>query len=243
MKIQLLSDLHLEMRRDFPESLVVEDIDVLVLAGDIDVGRTNVKKRLQFFADRYKRVLYTPGNHEYYHGLEIGAFREMTVPDNVTIMDRNVTIIDDVWFAGATLWTNFRGDPKVRATAERYINDFKRIGGNNIAARMEEEFYAAVKMFDDVRDAVGKKVFISHFLPAVECVHPKWMQEPLTRMLNGYFANDMGDWIGAMENAVWLFGHTHDRMDFMLGNTRMISNPLGYPGENKEEYVPCIVSM
>jgi hypothetical protein len=31
-----------------------------------------------------------------------------------------------------------------------------------------------------------------------------------------------------MQNTTWLFGHTHDAMDFQLGSTRLVCNPHGY---------------
>jgi hypothetical protein len=34
--------------------------------------------------------------------------------------------------------------------------------------------------------------------------------------------------IADMQNTTWLFGHTHDAMDFQLGSTRLVCNPHGY---------------
>ena len=39
--------------------------------------------------------------------------------------------------------------------------------------------------------------------------------------------------IADMENTTWLFGHTHDAMDFELGNTRLVCNPHGYYGSSE----------
>lgn len=30
---------------------------------------------------------------------------------------------------------------------------------------------------------------------------------------------------------LWIHGHSHDRCDYLLGKTRIIANPLGYPNE------------
>ena len=40
-------------------------------------------------------------------------------------------------------------------------------------------------------------------------------------------------------------GHTHRRMDYMLGDTRVICNPRGYPGENEwyKNYQPVYVEI
>jgi len=31
--------------------------------------------------------------------------------------------------------------------------------------------------------------------------------------------------------SVWIHGHSHDRCDYLLGKTRVVANPLGYPNE------------
>lgn len=61
MKIQLLSDLHLEFyaskdAKNFIDSLIAP-ADTLVLAGDIDVGRTNTAASINAFASNYKQVV------------------------------------------------------------------------------------------------------------------------------------------------------------------------------------------
>ena len=78
MRIQLLSDLHLECQPDFMPQ-VAPNVDVLVLAGDIgsyqtgsrllddDFGLTRFSP--VFNRSRWPRVLFTPGNHEF-DGLE-----------------------------------------------------------------------------------------------------------------------------------------------------------------------------
>lgn len=60
MRIRLYSDLHLEFGPFDPPSS--EDVDVVILAGDIDVKGRGIP-----FAKRFPcPVVYVPGNHEYY---------------------------------------------------------------------------------------------------------------------------------------------------------------------------------
>jgi len=61
MKVQLLSDLHIEFEDySYPES----DCDVVVLAGDIHTKDRGVKWAIDNIKD--KPVIYVLGNHEYY---------------------------------------------------------------------------------------------------------------------------------------------------------------------------------
>ena len=68
MKIQIASDLHLELRRNHEPELhdfyPVEDRDLLVLAGDIGA----YMNAWGFIEEELRRspVIYVPGNHEYY---------------------------------------------------------------------------------------------------------------------------------------------------------------------------------
>ena len=62
MRLQLLSDLHLESE-DF-DPLPAPGAEVLVLAGDIDAGWDG----LAAFAGWPVPVLYVPGNHEFDFG-------------------------------------------------------------------------------------------------------------------------------------------------------------------------------
>ena len=78
MKIQYASDLHLEFaeNRFFIEDGGIEPVgEVLVLAGDVSyLGDKNMMKK-RFFdwcAERFKETLIVPGNHEFYHGYDIG---------------------------------------------------------------------------------------------------------------------------------------------------------------------------
>ena len=68
----------------------------------------------------------------------------------------------------------------------------------------------------------------THFLPARECISPRFREDHTG--LNDYFANNLGDWIFDLKDTTWMFGHTHDHVDLMIGDTRVVCNPRGYDG-------------
>jgi predicted phosphodiesterase len=77
MKLQILSDLHLEMVKPpyswrIPESAA----EVVVLAGDIGVGVMGVKWAVGEAERLQKCAVYVPGNHEYY-GERLNVLEEM----------------------------------------------------------------------------------------------------------------------------------------------------------------------
>jgi predicted phosphodiesterase len=233
MKIRLLSDLHTEFRLPYKTHQMSEyrGEDVLVLAGDIASGAKNTQDVIQHFLDQgFPKVVYVPGNHEYYGGTvkyfddKMLDFCERT--RNTHFLRPGTVTIDGVLFTGGTLWTNFADNPISQSVCKRMINDFRQI--KNFQTRDAYDlYYKHVEYIKSSYENRGDKpvVVVTHFLPARECIAPRWRGSEL---LNDYFANDLGSWITEMQNTTWLFGHTHDAMDFELGSTRLVCNPHGY---------------
>jgi predicted phosphodiesterase len=237
MKIQLLSDLHLEFMtsREAREFLFSchTDADVLVLAGDIAVGRKNIKEALNLLATHYPNIIYVMGNHETY-GSSYAAFKNIEpLPDNVHFLNPGTVKIDDITFIGAPLWTNFREDPLKEMACRYGINDFMRTADASIQTykKMYYEELEYIKCMYEARE--GKKVIVTHFLPADECVD-KMFRTPQTEALNAYFANDLGEYIQDLQNTTWVFGHTHCPVDMQIGDTRLLCNPGGYRYERPD---------
>lgn len=241
MKIKLLSDLHHEFRPDTFEHqqfLKYQGEDLLVLAGDIAVGAKNVATVLDLFIKAgHKQIVYVPGNHEYYGGRYTEVHQELVDVckqrgEWVTLLQPGVKLIHgDLVVVGGTLWTNFGEDNTTQTLAGETISDFSAI--KDFKTQMAKHLYysdlAWIKRVCEQHDN-KRKLIITHFLPALECVSAKYARNPL----NSYFANDLGSWISGLDRAVWLYGHTHDCADFMLGNTRLVCNPLGYPNEHNQ---------
>ena len=238
MKIRLLSDLHTEFRLPYKTAEFAEyrGEDVLVLAGDIASGASNTMDVIEFFLDQgFPDVIYVPGNHEYY-GTSIEDFNTKMFDkclrhEGAHFLNKSNITIDGVLFVGATLWTNFSDNPIVQSVCGRAINDFRQI--KNFKTRDAYDLY--YKHLEYIKHHYEKRVgqrvvVVTHFLPARECIAPRWRGSDL---LNDYFANDLGSMIADMENTTWLFGHTHDAMDFELGNTRLVCNPHGYYGSSE----------
>ncbi len=239
MKIKLMSDLHSEFwhpnRGQVPAHLLEnsQKADVIILAGDIEVGMLKTANVLHQFAEVYQKVVYLPGNHEFY-GSNIHEMDDlrMWVPENVYVLNPGVVKINDVTFIGAPLWTNFRGGhPGAKQSAKQCISDFRQIRdfGPEVC---EALFNEHATFIHEVYNATpGKKVIVTHFLPAIECIDKQYQNEGL---LNYYFANDMASWISTLEDTTWCFGHTHESVDIKINNTRLLCNPYGYNGENKK---------
>ena len=73
-------------------------------------------------------------------------------------------------------------------------------------------------------------VIVTHHLPSMQCVTQRWKHSTLNKYFVSGFAPEHS---GA---ALWVYGHTHDSNDFMLGSTRMVCNPFGYVTEEQSQF-------
>ena len=240
MKIRLISDVHQEFYED--KGLYDSgDADVLVVAGDLAVGGPNTVRALQRFALNVEDVVYVTGNHEYYGGTiaEVDDYISChTQGTNIHFLNCGTKKLEAVTFIGANLWTNFSNNQFSQINARGSINDFRRIRGfgTHECAQLNAQH---TEFFRDASVAVeGRKVFVSHFLPDRICIDEQYRGESA---LNDYFANNLGDWIQALENSTWFHGHTHSTVRQEIGTTKIYANPYGY-NENRN-YVELFITI
>jgi Icc-related predicted phosphoesterase len=82
---------------------------------------------------------------------------------------------------------------------------------------------------EGVRGWDGKVVVIGHHAPSFNSVHPKYTSQTI---MNHAFVNELDEYIiDHPQIALWVHGHVHDCWDYTIGNTRIVCNPRGYPGE------------
>ena len=117
MKLQLLSDLHLEAHPHWVAQPAT-DADLLVLAGDIGSYQpgsllTDADFGLGQFSPRNgwpTPVLFVPGNHEY-DGMDFDEahlrLRETCDRLGLIWLERESAVLSGVRFVGTTLWTDF----------------------------------------------------------------------------------------------------------------------------------------
>lgn len=141
MKIQVVSDLHLEFGNI---SITNNDADVLVLSGDICVASGFEEERysklfFNFFkecSERFSHVIYICGNHEHYKGdiaLTVGILKDKLQEfKNIYILEQEVKVINGVTFIAGTLWTDMnKGDPVTLFHIKSVMNDYKAITDSN----------------------------------------------------------------------------------------------------------------
>lgn len=219
MKIALASDLHMEFRRDFPlhQLQFPRDSEVIVLAGDLNVGWRAVDT-VRGIADANPEasVLWVAGNHEFYKtniDQQLEDYRQAFADDpRIHFLENDRIEISGVTFLGCTLWTDFSilGESQKEAACERYSESY---------AFLEAELRAA----DPARTVV-----IAHFSPGLETHNQKFPVD----LTAAYFQANAVPLINNFAPALWIYGHNHFNADVTIGTTRLVSNQMGYPGED-----------
>lgn len=260
MKIQLLSDLHLEVEPDF-QPRPAPGADVLVLAGDI--GSYQRGSRLQdddFGLGRFsplrgwpQPVLYVPGNHEY-DGLDFDAtharLRVLCEQLGIHWLEREVLVLDGVRFIGTTLWSDFDAlalrpgepEPTLQVLLRQRHKAYR--AANYYLAKAAAQRHGAPWLAEGWREL------------ALEC--QAWLAQQLAQPFDGTtvvvthfapslrsadpryglmpgtagFCNSLEPLLGLAD--YWLHGHLHCPHDYVEQGCRVLANPLGYAKKGEQ---------
>jgi len=237
VRIQILSDTHNEFQ-DRP----VSDLgaDLVILAGDIHGKAHGFDWARRAFKD--KPVLYVAGNHEFY-GTHIDRHIEKMRAascDQMRFLEMDEVITHGIRFLGGTAWTDFMStgnSPLAQLDASMQINDYRKIrtGVNFRKIRPGDTAIKAFAFKSWLRNKLatpfnGKTVVITHHAPTLLSLSSR----PATNShLDAAFANRWDDLMGDGVD-LWVHGHTHMAVDYTIGGTRVVSNPMGYSGEYTE---------
>jgi predicted phosphodiesterase len=235
MRIHVLSDLHLEFGVFEP---AVTDADVIVLAGDIDVGVRGLEWAARAFPGF--AVVYVLGNHEYYgHSSPklLNAMRARAAELQLHLLENNAVVLGGVRFLGMTLWTDFALTGHVASAAEiaraqmrdyrkiridpqyRKLQPYDTLGWHRGSRHWLET--ALAEPFD------GATVVVSHHAPSPRSINPASLKDEI----NAAYASDLEALIASSPINVWIHGHTHHNVDYWIGKTRVLTNQRGYSDE------------
>ena len=242
MKIWVLSDLHLEFGVPFKQP-PPEDADVLVCAGDIVTK--GVLPSIAWLTHRIARkipTVFVAGNHEFYGASLEESLRSAGIAvdsPNFHFLENGVVKIDGVTFLGGTLWSDFRlfdRNPEVTMVhAKPGMNDYRRIKLSKEPFKKFRPIHSFVRhqetkafLTAELQKRRGQTtVVVTHHAPSARSIAPEFRDDPLA----GCYASDLEELIDETQPTAWIHGHVHHRCDYMIGATRIVANPRGYPGE------------
>lgn len=247
MKLQLLSDLHLESEVFDPEP--APGAELLVLAGDIDSTWAGYGR----FAGWPVPVVVVAGNHEF-DGRELNdawpALREHCGRFGLTLLQRQALLFTAadgqcVRLLGVTRWSDFDlfGFAR-RERAQRAAEYFMRLmaatrGGRpfDAAAVREEGLACRAWLESELAHASqgrwDKTLVVTHFGPSLKSADPRYGAQPGTAS----FCSADDDLIPRAD--LWLHGHLHCRHDYRVPRpgrapARVVCNARGLAGKGEE---------
>ncbi len=241
MRIQLVSDLHLENDPGFFLQ-PVPGADVLVLAGDVGSYQAGSQlKEPGFGLERFsplkpdspwRTVIYVPGNHEY-DALEFDETHALLKATcerlGILWLEKEVLVIDGVRFVGTTLWTDFdalAGEAEPGSAREQQLRA-KAFRAANFYLSKNTCLKAGVPMLAESLRELG-----------LEC--QAWLREALATPFDGitvvvtHFAPSLrsadpryglapgtAGFCNALDELLplaqyWLHGHLHCRVDYVV---------------------------
>ena len=230
MKLQVLSDLHLDFRNDLKpihDALRNCGADVLVLAGDTCELR-NPRNAYEYYApicDMFEVVLFVNGNHEHFH-LNGDAVNDICVDlrdriSNLGWLNNSTSTIAGHKFYGGTFWYDVDG--MLDTSWKEFIDSWNILGSKKLIRKAHSEFVKnANKMVD------SDTIVISHNAPHRRSIAPMFAGSEL----NQFFVTP-NRILSGKQPKLWVHGHTHSPFDYKEGNTRVMCLPLGYPREQQ----------
>ena len=245
MRFHILCDLHLEFGA---ASIPRPDADVVVLAGDIHLGREGRRWARRHFADR--PVVYVLGNHEFYrHSIPdlTESLKRETEGSHIHLLENSAVELCGYTFLGCTLWTNFglAIDPEAAMqTAEAIMSDYSLVTfspqNRLLRARDTVEIHStSVAWLESALASCdpARTIVVTHHAPSPRSEAPYHASSPL----NPAFASELSWLVEQSRVPLWIHGHTHYNVDYRLGSTRVLTNQRGYPEELCQGFDPGLV--
>lgn len=244
MKIQILSDIHLEFQ---PFNIPNTDADIVVLAGDIHLREKGVAWAIENIPNQ--PVIYILGNHEYYGSAYpklIQKLKDYSLGTNVHILENDLVTIEDVTFLGCTLWTDFKlfDNPRLAGyEASQLMTDFKKIRLSPQYSKLKPIDVAKIcqKSVSWLKSTAsglsGKVVIVTHHAPSKKSLPLQYQED----ILSAAYASNFDNLVSESDALLWIHGHIHNKLDYKIGSTRVICNPRGYPDEPNNSFNPQLI--
>jgi Icc-related predicted phosphoesterase len=198
-------------------------------------------------SQRFEHVVMVAGNHEFYHGRWIRTLEilrtETSHWPNIHFLERDSVEINGVRFLGATKWTDLQnGDPVVCQVIQDGMNDYRVIrhdGADYRRLRPSD----SMRRFQDTMTWMKAElesrpsattVVVTHHAPTAQSVNSKYRGDYL--MNPAYHSNVSELILDHPQIQCWIHGHMHDASDYMVGTTRVVANPRGYVGYERDSH-------
>lgn len=152
--------------------------------------------------------------------------------DDVGYYQNKVVRIDNVDFVLSTLWSHM--PPEDEYVVLQRLNDFYQTMYDGHHIRVEDYNRMHQHCLDFIKKSVAEStaehiVVVTHHLPSMLVVADRHRGSGL----NSAFTTELGDFIADSRIDAWIYGHSHTNVDAVIGNTKIVSNQMGYVFHNE----------
>ncbi|MCB5262958.1 MAG: metallophosphoesterase [Candidatus Cloacimonetes bacterium] len=246
MKIQVVSDLHLEFpanRAWLRKNPLLPKADILLIAGDLCTLKQfdRIQPFIDGFSQDFALVISTYGNHEFYGSNIEGAYPSVyqEIAERHFRLNNAVYLHQDLRIIASLLWSQI--PPQAEAKVEHGLNDYRFIykaglrGTETHLRASDSNLYHELSL-NYIREVLsqpfdGKTVLLTHHLPSFQC-EPEMFRG--SNLSTGFVSNLDELILEHPEISLWAHGHAHDFDDRYIGKTRVVRNPLGYVDHREE---------
>lgn len=216
--IFVLADLHMEMNIERQQlnyylRTIPSSTEVLILCGDIGDPRARYFSRfLRCCSDRFKIVLFVPGNHEHWF-VSLRELESLCQSVNVQMLHNGTLTYKGITFAGTTLWTELLDINKKQIDDKSLnrINDLKFVKGLT-RNKWTNKFQKATEFIKKTLNKHKKVIVITHHCPSFSLVQDYYRYSPLTAC----YASNCNDLLRHPSLIAWTFGHTHSTVRYLM---------------------------
>jgi len=235
---QLISDLHVQSGEYEWSRYVTKQsgVETLVVLGDVMrlVDYNAYLHVMRGFCENFETVYLVPGNHEFYidatdrvntHNNLVQRLYELehTLTNLTLLYNRHVDLPGNIRLYGTILWCNVPIDENY-LTLPIKKNDGDWVDGHWLSEQNDIDV-AKLELVIKQAKVDGKRLVVaSHYPPSEQCLVEKYK----TSDLRHYYSNNLYSMLCKESVYVWMYGHTHDSMDFRTeGDCRVVSNQVG----------------
>ena len=233
LRLQYLSDVHVDTRSVNQLPRIQPISEYLLLAGDI--GKPTHPHFKIFFQDlskQFKKIFYVPGNHDFdcrsLYDQDKVAFYEPLIIDickqfpNIHYLNRSTYALDsNCLIVGATLWSlPLIPNLEYSSYADKYLDHINKHSQD--VMWMEQ----MLKQYSD-----KQIIALTHFVPTFQLIEPKYRQKGLES--TSWYATNLEHLIQKPVSA-WLCGHSHSILQTRINGVYCGINAYGYPNEANE---------
>lgn len=245
MNISVLSDLHLH----FGKCRIPDGDSTLVIAGDSCEGRL-ARQMYETLLRNGRTIVFTTGNHEYLCDRKkktdmqkIDDFWQefSDTWENFHFLNNSHVTIDGQRFIGGTLWYNpFKGNLE---EIVKQMHEYKYcwVNGRNINAEHIKILHDRCVNYLE-NNLKENDILVTHYPFSLSSLPEEIKAGKISEdshydeddiLTAGAYASDLEKLIKLRMPIIGIHGHIHESRDYFIGKTRVISNPRGYSGKER----------